>query len=110
MLDAWSIYPLDEELGTEDVKRFETIVVAERLYLVCEAQRTRYPQRLFHDLRMRVVYEWLPDSGYEFADAPELSVYHWFHDHEKDWVNQSRYIELWIPIVKSNAQSFSDGI
>lgn len=110
LLDAWSTYHLDEELGTEDAKRFETIVVAEGLYLVCETQRTRYPQRLFDDLRKRVVYEWLPASGYEFADAPELSVYHWFHDHDNDSVNQSRYIELWIPIVKSKAQSSSDGI
>ncbi len=100
MLDEWSTNHLDKELGAEEAKRFEKIVVPEGMYLICETERTRYPVKLFEDLRRKMVSEWLPSSGYELADAPEISVYHWFCKHGDEEVNNSRYIELWIPITK----------
>lgn len=49
---------------------------------------------------IKAVSEWLPSSNYELADAPEISVYHWFYKHGDTEINTSRYIELWIPITK----------
>ena len=100
ILDEWSTDNLDKELGAEEAKRFEKIVVPEGMYLICETERTKYPTMLFEDLRRKMVSEWLPSSGYELADAPEISVYHWFHKRGDEEVNNSRYIELWIPIIK----------
>ena len=100
ILDEWSTDNLDKELGAEEAKRFEKIVVPEGMYLICETEKTKYPTMLFEDLRRKMVSEWLPSSGYELADAPEISVYHWFHKRGDEEVNNSRYIELWIPIAK----------
>ena len=100
LLDEWSTNNLDKELGAEEAKRFERITVPEGLYLICETEKTKYPTMLFEDLRKTAVSEWLPSSGYELADAPEISVYHWLYKHGDAQINNSRYIELWIPIVK----------
>ena len=99
MLDEWSTNNLDKELG-EEAKRFGRIVVPAGRYLVCETERTKYPTMLFEDLRKRAVSEWLPSSGYELADAPEISVYHWYFDRENPRLSDSRYIELWLPMLK----------
>lgn len=45
------------------------------------------------ELERRVVTEWLPTSGYEYADAPDIEVY----------LNpdpQNAQYEVWIPVVK----------
>lgn len=45
------------------------------------------------DLQRRVVTEWLPTSGYEYANAPDIEVY----------LNpdpQNAEYEVWIPVVK----------
>ena len=100
ILNEWCTNNLDKELGAEEAKRFEKIVVPEGMYLICESERTKYPTTLLEELRRKIVSEWLPSSGYELADAPEISVYHWFYEHGNAQVNNSRYIELWIPITK----------
>ncbi len=99
LLDEWCTNHLEQEIGAEEAKRFERIVVPEGLYLICETERTKYPTRLFEDLRKKAVGEWLPTSGYELADAPEISVYHWFSKPGDMAVKQSRYIELWLPLT-----------
>lgn len=99
--DEQSAENLEKELGA-DAKRFEKIIVPERLYLICETQRSKYPTKEFEDVRKRAVSEWLYSSEYELADAPEISVYHWFFERGNDIVNNSRYIELWLPIIKKN--------
>ncbi|MBQ7122160.1 MAG: AraC family transcriptional regulator [Clostridia bacterium] len=101
-LDAWSTDNLEKELGVEDAGRFEKIVVPAGVYLICETERTKYPTELVEDLRKRAVCEWLPSFGYELTDAPEISVYHWFYKNGDDSVNNSRYVELWLPITKQN--------
>lgn len=100
MLDKWSTENLDKVLGAEEAKRFEKIVVPEGLYLICETERTKYPTMVFEELRRKAVSEWLPASGYELADAPEISVHHWYYKNGDAEVNNSRYTELWIPIMK----------
>lgn len=101
LLDEWTTNNMGKTLGAEEAKRFEKIVVPEGLYLICETEKTQYPTLLFEDLRRKAVSEWLPSSGYELAEAPEISVYHWFYKHGDDQINQSRYAELWLPIAKA---------
>lgn len=100
LLDEWHTNNLVKALGEEDAKRFETIVVPEGLYLICETERTKYPTMLVEELRKKAVSEWLPSSGYELADAPEISVSHWFYKYGNKELSNSRYIELWLPIIK----------
>ncbi len=45
------------------------------------------------ELERRVMTEWLPDSGYEYGDAPDIEVYL-----SPDPANA--VYELWIPVVK----------
>lgn len=50
------------------------------------------PQSI-QDLEQRIVCDWLPTSGYEYADAPDMELY-LNSDSE-----QMKY-EVWIPVVK----------
>ena len=88
----------DGVLGEEFAKYFENIVIPKQTYAVFETEKCRYPVNVYLDLRRRIVSEWLPASGYQLADAPELVVTHWF-DGGSDKKDE-RYRELWIPIEK----------
>ena len=95
----WLINNLEQELG-EDAKTFERIEIPEQLYLVCETDRSRYPTMLTEELRRKAICEWLPSSEYELDEAPEITVNHWYFEWGNEPLNNSRYIELWIPIKK----------
>ncbi|MDO5297803.1 MAG: AraC family transcriptional regulator [Clostridia bacterium] len=45
------------------------------------------------DLEKRVVLEWLPTSGYEYADGPDIEVY-------LNADPQNAHYEVWIPVTK----------
>ena len=45
-------------------------------------------------LQIRIVSEWLPTSGYEWANAPDVEVY--LNDDPKNM-----QFEVWLPVVKS---------
>lgn len=47
------------------------------------------------DLQRRIVTEWLPASGYEYADAPDIEVYP-----EGDQFSKDYSCQVWLPIVK----------
>ncbi len=47
------------------------------------------------DLQKRIVTEWLPVSGYEYADAPDIEVYPEGDQSAKDYRCQ-----IWLPVVK----------
>jgi len=47
------------------------------------------------ELQKRIVTEWLPTSGYEYADAPDIEVYFEGNQKSKDYV-----CEVWIPLSK----------
>ena len=80
-----------EELG------FENIVVPSGRYAVFTTEESRYPTKDYMDLRRKIAAEWLPQSGYRFADAPEIAVYHWYSgDDRKN--RDKRYIEIWMPV------------
>jgi len=100
-LDGWQTDHVDNILGhAEEARSFEKIVVPAGLYLVCETERMKYPTVAIEELRRKAVSEWLPSSGYEIADAAEISVIHWFYKRGDEELNNSRYIELWLPITK----------
>ena len=83
-------------LGEEYAKHFENITIPKCTYAIFETERCAYPTTVFLDLRKRIASEWLPNSGYQLADAPELVVTHWFRGEKSN----QRYRELWIPIEK----------
>lgn len=47
------------------------------------------------ELQKRIITEWLPTSGYEYADAPDIEVYP-----EGDTSSSNYRCEVWLPIVK----------
>ena len=47
------------------------------------------------ELQKRIITEWLPTSGYEYADAPDIEVYP-----AGDTTSPGYKCEVWLPIVK----------
>lgn len=95
----WALEDLD--LLPEDIQaRFEHVNIPHGLYVVCETERCQFPTAKMDELRMQAVSQWLPTSGYELRDAPEIGVIHWFWEEGNDKLNNSRYCELWLPIKK----------
>ena len=76
---------------------FETITIPKQTYAVFETPHIMRPMRHYIDIRQRIVSEWLPSSGYRFAEGPELVIFHWCPEGKKD----NRYIEICIPIEKA---------
>ena len=52
--------------------------------------------RSIQELERRIVTEWLPTSGYEFAEGPDVEVY--FNPDPQDTA-----YEVWIPVRKKRA-------
>ena len=89
----------DEDLG-EMAAKFDHIQVPAGQYLVCETERCEFPTARVDELRRKAVSEWLPSSGCELRDAPEIGVIHWYWEEGNEKLNNSRYCELWLPISK----------
>jgi len=49
------------------------------------------------NLQKRIVTEWLPSSGYEYASAPDIELYF-----EGDQRSHDYRCEVWLPVVKKN--------
>ena len=95
----WALKDL-EDLPKDIQARFSNVDVPAGQYLVCETERCQFPTAKMDELRRKAVSEWLPTSGYELRDAPEIGVIHWFWEEGNDKLNHSRYCELWLPIVR----------
>ena len=54
-------------------------------------------QESMQDLERRIVIDWLPTSGYEYANAPDIEVY---LNSDPD----NAMYEVWIPVVKKEAE------
>lgn len=48
-------------------------------------------------LQRRIISEWLPGSGYEYATAPDIEVYS-----PGDQSAENYYSEVWLPIIRAN--------
>ena len=86
----------DGILGEEFAKYYENVTIPKCTYAIFETERCAYPTMTFLDLRRKIASEWLPASGYQLKNAPELVVTHWFEGEKRN----QRYRELWIPIEK----------
>lgn len=75
---------------------FETLVIPRRTYAVFATGKAKRPIAEYVGLRRRIVTEWLPDSGYLLADAPEVIVMHW----NPPGREKERYIEIRMPVER----------
>lgn len=98
-LPKWALDDFDEELG-EMAKNYEHLQIPGGLYMICQTERCMYPVDLQDELRRRAVTEWLPTSGYELRDAPEIGFIHWPYEEGNDELNNSHFCEVWLPISK----------
>ena len=83
-------------LGEEFARHYENVTIPKATYAIFETERSAYPTLTFLELRRQIASEWLPSSGYQLAEAPEIVVTHWYRGAKSD----DRYRELWIPIEK----------
>ncbi|MBQ4051403.1 MAG: helix-turn-helix domain-containing protein, partial [Oscillospiraceae bacterium] len=83
-------------LGEEFASHYENITIPKCTYAIFETERCSYPTLVFLELRRKIASEWLPTSGYQLADSPEIVVSHWYRRDKSG----ERYRELWIPIIK----------
>lgn len=100
-LPTYALEDFEENLG-EIAGWFEHLNIPEGLYMVCQTERTQWPCDLQDELRRQAVSQWLPTSGYELRNAPEISVIHWYWEEGNENLNSSRYCELWLPIQKKS--------
>lgn len=88
-----------EVMGIENVMELfslEEIIIPAATYVIFRTEVMRKPVKAYSDLRTQIVSEFLPGSGYKFADAPEVDFIHWQPLNEK----HDRYIEIWMPVEK----------
>ena len=77
---------------------FTTIRFPTQTYVVFKTRHMERPVGEYVDIRRRIVSEWLPGSGCQFAKGPELMIMHWNPNGDSG----QRYIEICIPIEKDN--------
>jgi len=98
-LDEWTIKELynPKTTGVDFIDKmgFETIVIPKTLCAVFETDKKKRPIGDYIDIRKRIVTEWLPSSGYLFADSPEVVIMNWRP--KGDW-EKERFIEICLPI------------
>lgn len=109
--DFWIAAPIDayytENLNHADVMGidgcgtlfgFERMEIPAATYAIFETEKSVCAVPEYHDIRRRIVSEWLPGSGYQLADTPEFSKFHLtYRPHRNE-----RYNEIWIPVKKAD--------
>ena len=79
--------------STKENSGFEEYIVPASTWAVFSGTGTN---QSIQELEQRIITEWLPASGYEYADAPDIEVY----------LNpdpQNAQYEVWIPVTKKQA-------
>ncbi len=84
------------ECNPEIGQRFHRLTVPAGAYAVFETERSAYPTLVETALRREAISQWLPTSGYQLRDAPELNVTYWLEREQRE----ERYIELWLPVER----------
>jgi AraC family transcriptional regulator len=69
---------------------FEEVMVPEATWAIFPGQGSNLS---IQDLERRIVTEWLPTSGYEYGNAPDVEVYYTADP-------QNAVYEVWIPVIK----------
>lgn len=98
--EGQNLTDLADMMGEEAANWFEEITVPAGTYLICETEKCEFPADLADELYRQAVTLWLPSCGYELAEGPEVEMVHWPYKEGDEVVNHSRYLELWLPIVK----------
>ncbi len=78
--------------STKETDEFEEYIVPASTWAVFPGTGTN---QSIQELEQRIVTEWLPTSGYEYANAPDIEVY----------LNpdpQNAQYEVWIPVIKKS--------
>lgn len=76
--------------STKESGEFEEYIVPASMWAIFSGEGTN---QSVQELERRIITEWLPSSGYEYANAPDIEVY----------LNpdpQNAKYEVWIPVVK----------
>lgn len=76
--------------STKDTNEYEEYIVPAATWAIFTGTGTN---QSIQELEQRIVSEWLPTSGYEYANAPDIEVY----------LNpdpQNAQYEVWIPVIK----------
>lgn len=73
---------------------FEEIIIPKQQYVVFETNRSSQPIEEYINIRQNLVTDWMPSSGYQFANSPELALLHWRPITDKN----NRFVEIWMPI------------
>lgn len=81
--------------STKDSSGFEGYTVPASTWAIFPGSGTN---RSIQELEQRIITEWLPTSGYEYADAPDIEVY-------LDPDPQNARYEVWIPVRKKRSVS-----
>lgn len=79
--------------STGEVDEFEEYLVPASTWAIFPGSGTN---QSIQELEQRIVTEWLPTSGYEYANAPDIEVY----------LNpdpQNAQYEVWIPVMKKDS-------
>lgn len=80
-----------------DKMGFETLIIPKQIYAIFETPKMKCPTDKYTDIRQKIVTEWLPNSDFVFADAPEVVSIYWRVKQKKDWA-KNRYIEIRLPV------------
>lgn len=76
--------------STVETQKFEDYRIPAATWAIFSGSGTN---RTIQDLEKRIITEWLPTSGYEYANAPDIEVY-------LNPSPQNAQYEVWIPITK----------
>lgn len=79
--------------STDETTEFEEYIVPASTWAIFSGSGTN---QSIQELEQQIVKEWLPTSGYEYANAPDIEVY----------LNpdpQNAQYEVWIPVTKKQA-------
>ncbi len=76
--------------SSKEEPAFEDYVIPAATWAVFPGEGTN---QSVQELERRIVTEWLPTSGYEYAEAPDIEVY-------LNADPQNAKYEVWIPVIK----------
>lgn len=82
--------------STREDENFEAYAVPASTWAIFPGEGTN---QSIQELERRIITEWLPTSGYEYANAPDIEVY----------INpdpQNARYEVWIPVMKKKTENF----
>ncbi len=91
--DNWRYY-IGVESNQQRSNDLEEVIIQESTWAIFSGEGSNSS---IQELEKRIVTEWLPTSGYEYGNAPDIEVYY-----NAD-PNNSIY-EVWIPIVRKDVK------